>query len=143
LPAYQSASANLTASFDVWHKRLGHPSHGVLRQLLHNRAVNNLHIMGHVNENDDCVTCIQAKQSRLPFLVSDSVATERLGLVHADVIGKLPCISIGGSRWVLSMMDDFSRYSEVVCLRTKAEVAGAFWVCISRRTEIRGEYPLC
>lgn len=121
------AAANIAVSADIWHKRLGHPSCGVMQKLQNPGVVSNLHVVGKLSEQDVCVSCIQAKQSRLPFPSSDSIATERLGLVHADVIGKMPCQSVGGSLWILTMMDDFSRYSEVVCLKSKADVASACW----------------
>ena len=57
---------------------------------------------------------------------------QSLELVHSDVVGKMPCKSIGGSQWALCLMDDYSRYSEVVCLRSKADVAEAMWDVLVR-----------
>ena len=126
------ASANVAVTGDVWHKRLGHPAFAVMQKLQRTGAVNNLHTRGNLSEQDVCITCIEAKQSRSPFPASDSTATERLALVHADVIGKLQCKSIGGSMWVLCMLDEYSRYSEVVCLKSKADVPGACWDVLQR-----------
>ena len=46
--------------------------------------------------------------------------------MHADLIGKIEDGSIGGAHYVLTMLDDCTRYSAVVCLSSKATAAQAF-----------------
>lgn len=49
-----------------------------------------------------------------------------LQLVHSDVMGPLPVQTIGGSKFLLTFVDDYSRYSEVVIMKKKSEVAEHF-----------------
>ena len=48
--------------------------------------------------------------------------TKPLGLVHSDLIGPLPTPSYGGSRYVLTFIDDYSRFCWVYFLKLKSEV---------------------
>lgn len=80
------------------------------------------------SSSEHCMTCAEGKQAR----ILEFHAIEKLAAVHADVIGKMPCRSIGGSEWVLTIMDDNSRYSEIECLKSKAEVASACWEVLQR-----------
>ena len=70
--------------------------------------------------------------SLLPFKDSDSKSSAVLELIHADVMGKIEVESLGGSFYVLAVLDDYSRFSEVVCLARKAEVAAALEDLIAR-----------
>ena len=49
-------------------------------------------------------------------------ATQPPGLVHSDLIGPLPTPSYGGSRYVLTFIDDYSRFCWVYFLKLKYEV---------------------
>ena len=49
-------------------------------------------------------------------------ATQVIRLVHSDLISPLPIPSYGGSRYVLTFIDDFSRFYWVYFLKLKSEV---------------------
>ena len=49
-------------------------------------------------------------------------ATTVLEFVHSDVVGAFPVPSFGKARYVLTFIDDFSRYSWVFFLIHKSEV---------------------
>jgi len=42
-------------------------------------------------------------------------------LVHSDVCGPLPVKSIGGCKYFITFIDDFSRKVDVVCMKSKDE----------------------
>ena len=105
-----------------WHKRLGHVSDAVLTRMVQEELVEGLQIADKVECALSCDACFEGKQARLPFDKSSSRATRVLELVHSDVIGKFQVESEGGARYALTVLDDFSRYSEVLLLKTKAEV---------------------
>ena len=51
-----------------------------------------------------------------------SVQTSRsLELLHIDLMGPARVLSLGGKRYILVVVDDFTRYTWVVLLRDKAE----------------------
>jgi hypothetical protein len=57
------------------------------------------------------------------FELSESRADGTMDLVHADVMGPFPTESLAGSRYVLVLLDDYSRYSAVVTVAAKSQVA--------------------
>jgi hypothetical protein len=110
-------------SADVWHKRLGHVNAATMTSMSKG-AVHGMHVRGAV-VHGQCDACFEAKQPRLPFDESASLAKYPLELVHADVIGKISQESLGGAHYVLTVLDDCTRFSAAVCLSSKAAVADA------------------
>ena len=119
-------ASHVATTWDVWHKRLGHAGYHAIKQIHNSTLVKNFAVNGDAHvPRDPCGICIEGKQHRCPFPATQSQTHQPLELVHSDVVGKMPCKSIGGSQWALCIMDDYSRYSEVVCLCSKADVAEA------------------
>nr|GFA81985.1 retrovirus-related Pol polyprotein from transposon TNT 1-94 [Tanacetum cinerariifolium] len=103
--------------FDLWHKRLGHPSLEVLKLL---PQVN-------LNKKDrelsqSCDVCHRAKQSREKFLVSDNKVASIFELIHCDLWGPYKTTSSCGASYFLTVVDDFSRSVWVYLLVHKSEV---------------------
>jgi hypothetical protein len=85
---------------------LGHASSSQVQQLV-SRG-----LLGLVSkDNFDCVSCQLGKQLALPFHNSESMSTGIFDLIHNDVWGPSPIISIGGFRYFVMLVDDYSRYS--------------------------------
>ncbi|SDA04027.1 BZ3500_MvSof-1268-A1-R1_C098g00540 [Microbotryum saponariae] len=72
-----------------------------------------------------CNACLSAKGHRLPFPDSDSHSSERLGLVHSDVLS-FPESSLTGKRYLVTFLDDFSRKLWAYAIGHKSEVFGVF-----------------
>jgi hypothetical protein len=51
------------------------------------------------------------KQSVLPFNNSDSISSAPLDLVHSDVWGPAPILTMGRSRYFVIFVDNYSRYT--------------------------------
>nr|GFA70771.1 integrase, catalytic region, zinc finger, CCHC-type, peptidase aspartic, catalytic [Tanacetum cinerariifolium] len=69
-----------------------------------------------------CPSCEQGKSKRAshpPKSVPNS--RQRLHLLHMDLCGPMRIVSINGKRYVLVIMDDYSRYMWVHFLRSKDE----------------------
>lgn len=47
-------------------------------------------------------------------------------MVHSDVCGPMSVASLGGARYFVTFVDDYTRYSTVYFLRQKSEVFGKF-----------------
>ncbi|CAM6096997.1 unnamed protein product [Calypogeia fissa] len=69
-----------------------------------------------------CDTCVMAKQhrERIPRK-SHSRATRPLQLIHTDLCGPFAISSIHGARYLLTFIDDHSRFTWVYFLRSKDE----------------------
>ena len=53
--------------------------------------------------------------------VTDVQTSRPLELLHIDLMGPVRVLSLGGKRYILVVVDDFTRYTWVVLLRDKAE----------------------
>ncbi|KAL0821709.1 hypothetical protein ABMA28_005135 [Loxostege sticticalis] len=73
-----------------------------------------------------CISCIEGKQARLPFTSAGSRASALLELVHSDVCGPMEVTSLGGARYFLTFIDDFSRKVCVFTLKSKSECLNKF-----------------
>ena len=49
-----------------------------------------------------------------------------LGMIHSDISGPMPITSMNGSRYILTFIDDFSRYTWVFFIKKKSEVCEKF-----------------
>eukprot|EP00892_Ulva_mutabilis_P005630 jgi/Ulvmu1/3439/UM016_0058.1 len=71
-----------------------------------------------------CEICPLAKQPRANYPRSDSEAEAPLQLVHTDMM-EIRVPGLKGERYAVTLLDDYSRYAEVICVRTKDQVAEA------------------
>ena len=63
------------------------------------------------SSNGACIGCVVGKHPEHNYEKGKARrATQVLGLVHLDLIGPLPTCSYGGSRYVPTFIDDFSRF---------------------------------
>ncbi|UYV69734.1 K02A2.6-like [Cordylochernes scorpioides] len=107
-------------TWNDWHKRLGHLNEEYMKQMLKNNSAHNFNTQS--QNMDTCQVCIQAKHPRTPFKpVLYPQSTRPLDLIHIDLIGPIQEESIGGAKYVLTLVDDFSRKIFVEFLSSKLE----------------------
>ncbi|KAF5453563.1 hypothetical protein F2P56_028460, partial [Juglans regia] len=115
---FPSASATHSASFhDLWHYRLGHISSSRLVLINDPIVTNNLRF----NNQMPCSICPLAKQHRLPFPHSEHSSLHAFDIVHCDIWGPNSTIAVDGSRFFLTIVDDFSKTTWVYMLQNKSE----------------------
>lgn len=74
-----------------------------------------------------CEGCVEGKMQHKPFKpVTHQQSKKNLELVYSDVCGPLQVESIGGSRYFVTFIDDFSRCVSVHFIKRKAEVFEKF-----------------
>nr|GEZ17082.1 retrovirus-related Pol polyprotein from transposon TNT 1-94 [Tanacetum cinerariifolium] len=103
------------------HKRLSHLNFDTINDLARNDLVSGLSKFKYHKEHL-CPSCEQGKSKRashLPKHVPNS--RQRLHLLHMDLCGPMRIASINGKRYVLVIVDDYSRYTWVYFLRSKDE----------------------
>jgi hypothetical protein len=64
--------------------------------------------------------------TQLSFLISCTHTTKPLQLVHSDVWGPTPITSINGTRYYVSFVDDFSKFTWFFPLKHKSQVLSTF-----------------
>lgn len=112
-------------SFELWHRRMGHLN---VRDLAH--GVRNGNLKGidlGVPKNElDCEICIRGKMTRTPFPTTSARNSKLLEIVHTDVCGPMRVESNGRARYIVTFIDDYSRWCEIRLLKRKDEVLDAF-----------------
>ena len=74
-----------------------------------------------------CEKCVERKMSRKTFKsVGEIRSTRRLQRVHSDVCGPMPTGSIGGRRYFVTFIDDYTKCCKVYFMRNKWEVFDKF-----------------
>ncbi len=110
----------------LWHRRLAHVGMRNLQDLLKGN-----HILGLTNvsfEKDRvCSACIAGKQHQSKHSPKNIVSTSRpLELLHVDLFGPPSWDSLGGKKYGLVIVDDYSRYTWVFFLKSKDETKITF-----------------
>ncbi|KAJ0392280.1 hypothetical protein ATCC90586_011623 [Pythium insidiosum] len=122
-----------TSEWELWHARSGHPSHKNYQ--LTQAATEGMPIIGS-EPQDLCGGCLKGKMTVESFpKASTTVTTQPLEIVRSDVMGPMKTRSVGGARYVVSFIDDFTGLVKVYFLKAKSEVPTKF-------TEYKSEMEL-
>ena len=107
------------------HRRLGHLNFNYMEELVKNQSVRNIELVG--SKPDQCEECIESKFTAQPFhkCMFPIKTTKVNELIHSDVVGPISG-SIGGKKYFVLFIDDFSRYTQVYFLSKKSEVLLVF-----------------
>nr|GFA62289.1 hypothetical protein [Tanacetum cinerariifolium] len=114
------ARASSTKSW-LWHQRLSHLNFDTINDLARNDLVAGLPKFKYHKEHL-CPSCGQGKSKRAshpPKQVPNS--RQRLHLLYMDLCGPMRIASINGKRYVLVIVDDYSRYTWIHFLKSKDE----------------------
>jgi len=111
----------------LWHRRLAH---------VNMRTLQSLHKEGHIvglKENVSfakdrvCRACVLGKMHDAPHKPTNQIKSNKiLELLHVDLFGPPSHASLGGKKYCLVIVDDFSRYSWVYFFKLKSETQRTF-----------------
>ncbi|GKD83365.1 gag-pol polyprotein [Tanacetum coccineum] len=130
-----------------WHQKLGHMSEQGMKILVERKLIPGLTKVS----LPFCEYCVISKQHLLKFKASNSRSVSVLELVHSDV-WQAPVLSLGGAKYFVSFIDDYSRRCWVYPIKKKSDVFEVFKVYKARveldfgkkikclRTDNGGEY---
>nr|CAN70361.1 hypothetical protein VITISV_033646 [Vitis vinifera] len=119
--ATAAAAVSSLPSLALWHSRLGHASSSRVQQLV-SRG-----LLGFVSKDIFyCTSCQLGKQPTLPFNNSESISNSIFELIHSDVWGPSPVASIGGSRYFVVFIDDYSRYIWIFPMKSCSEILSIY-----------------
>ena len=124
-----------TEATSLWHRRLAHPSNNVLKNMLKTKNLSKF-----AKGDELCVSCVEAKQARLPFSNHFTSRSKRiLELVHSDVCGPISPSTINDSRYIVTFIDDFTHYARIYLTDTKSDVLNCFKLYEAFATALTGE----
>jgi len=107
-----------------WHQRLGHPGFDNIKRLA--KIDTAIEVTGRLT-NPTCEYCQLAKQTRIPNSNPGTHrATTPLDHIYRDVAGLMATLSLGGAKYFLLFMDDYSRHRTVYTIKAKSEVIDRF-----------------
>jgi transposase InsO family protein len=111
---------------NLWHHRLGHINYTDLSKISSSEVVRGLPKLPRLRDVI-CGPCQVGKQIRNSHKrVRDIMTSKPLDLIHMDLMGPMRTTSIGGKRYILVMVDDFSRFTWVGFLSKKSDTFEAF-----------------
>jgi hypothetical protein len=117
--------SNLLSTSDatnLWNMRLGHMSELGLT-VLSKRGL----LDGHnISKLDFCEHCVFGKHKRVKFNTATHSSKGVLDYVHSDLWGPSRKPSLGGARYMLTIIDDYSRKVWSYFLKDKSEAFSAF-----------------
>lgn len=110
----------------TWHNRLGHAHIESIRSLERTGSVIGLHIYRTKGVHVPCESCIASKFAR-KFSRLNPIRVKHVGgCIHTDVCGPMSIPSLGGSRYFVTFIDEYSNFVNVRFIEKKSEVASEF-----------------
>ena len=121
------SQALIASDISIWHKRLAHIDPASVMKMHKDGCVLGLEISPYDESPQMCDDCIIGKGHRHPFPKASSSRTSKLlELVHSDVNGPLEIPSLGGSRYFILFIDDYSKWTVVYTMKKKSESIKCF-----------------
>ena len=109
-------------SVSLWHRRLGHMSKAGMQVLSCFGFIPGLNF----SDFSICEHCLYGKQTANSHSVVSQKRCEPLELVHSDVCGPMPTVSLRGAHYFVTFIDDFSHKVWAYPLKRKDEVLSVF-----------------
>ncbi|GJZ22502.1 retrovirus-related pol polyprotein from transposon TNT 1-94 [Tanacetum coccineum] len=120
----------------LWHRRLSHLNFGSINHLARHGLVRGLPKLK-FEKDHLCSACALGKSSKKPHKPkSEDTNQEKLYLLHMDLCGPMRVASVSGKKYILVIVDDYSRFTWVKCLRSKDE-APVFIINFLKMIQVR------
>lgn len=123
----ESSNANLAVELnnELWHQRYGHLNYDSLLKINNLNLVNGLNFCNNKNKSL-CEVCVKSKQRCLSYGSKRNVSKRVLELVHTDICGPITPASHNENRYLVTFIDDFSRFVMVYIIKSKDQVFDCF-----------------
>lgn len=118
-------SVTSSENFLLWHRRLGHLNVTDMIKAKRNGTVKGLDIQKSEGKLE-CDICCKGKMTQTPFPKHSERKTELLEIIHSDICGPMRVESNNKARYVMTLIDDSSRWCEVRFLKSKNEALENF-----------------
>lgn len=113
------SSTDMSIAVKSWHRRLGH--FGTKKDI--KDMIDQGLLPSPQGSNAECTHCARGKFRR--FYRGSLTKATTPGHIHADLVGRVKPDSHEGYIYFLTIVDEFTRFVEVVSLRTKGEASNA------------------
>ncbi|GJU96646.1 retrovirus-related pol polyprotein from transposon TNT 1-94 [Tanacetum coccineum] len=107
----------------LWHKRLSHLNFKNINNLAKHNLVSGLPSLT-FSKDKNCSACEKGKHHRASFKTKRSFSISKsLHLLHMDLFGPVKPQTISHNKYTLVIVDEYSRYTWVFCLKKKSDAA--------------------
>ncbi|GKA78315.1 retrovirus-related pol polyprotein from transposon TNT 1-94 [Tanacetum coccineum] len=112
------SKASKTKSW-LWHRRLSHLNFGAINHLARHDLVRGLPKLK-FEKDHLCSACEMGKIKKKSYTPkSEDTNQDKLYLLHMDLCGLIRLASVNGTKYILVIVDDYSRFTWVKFLRSK------------------------
>ncbi|GJT65737.1 retrovirus-related pol polyprotein from transposon TNT 1-94 [Tanacetum coccineum] len=134
------SKASKTKSW-LWHRRLSHLNFGAINHLARHGLVRGLPKLK-FEKDHLCSACAMGKSKKKPHKPkSEDTNQEKLYLLHMDLCGPMRVASVNGKKYILVIIDDYSRFTWVKFLRSKDD-APYFTIKFLKMIQLRLKVPV-
>ncbi|GJV91195.1 retrovirus-related pol polyprotein from transposon TNT 1-94 [Tanacetum coccineum] len=134
------SKASKTKSW-LWHRRLSYLNFGTINHLARHGLVRGLPKLK-FEKDHLCYACAIGKSKKKPHKPkSKDTNQEKLYLLHMDLCGLMCVASVNGKKYILVIVDDYSRFTWVKCLRSKDEALD-FIIKFLKMIQVRLKVPV-
>ncbi|GJY34036.1 retrovirus-related pol polyprotein from transposon TNT 1-94, partial [Tanacetum coccineum] len=135
------SKASKTKSW-LWHRRLSHLNFGTLNKLAKDGLARGIPKLK-FQKDHLCSACALGKSKKSSHQPkAEDTNQEKLYLLHMDLCGPMRVESINGKKYILVIVDDYSRFTWVKFLRSKDEAPDAIIKCI-KNIQVRLNAIVC
>ncbi|GKA75617.1 retrovirus-related pol polyprotein from transposon TNT 1-94 [Tanacetum coccineum] len=107
----------------LWNRRLSHLNFGAINHLARHGIVRGLHKLK-FEKDHLCSACAVGKSKKKPHKPKSKYTNqEKLYLLHMDLCGPMRVASVNEKKYILVIVNDYSRLTWVKCLRSKDEAS--------------------
>nr|GEV23416.1 uncharacterized mitochondrial protein AtMg00810-like [Tanacetum cinerariifolium] len=115
---YLLLKASKTKSW-LWHRRLSHLNFGAISHFARHGLVRGLPKLKYEKDHL-CSACAMGKSKKKPHKPKyKDTNQEKLYLLHMDLCGPMRVTSVNGKKYILVIVDDYSRFTWIKCLSPK------------------------
>ncbi|KAJ9561586.1 hypothetical protein OSB04_006746 [Centaurea solstitialis] len=107
----------------LWHKRLSHLNFRYIDKIVKHQLVSGIPLIK-FDQEEMCPGCEKGKMKRASHPPKPEQGSKSpLSLLHMDLCGPMKYQSLAGRKYILVIVDDFSRYTWTKFLKTKDETS--------------------
>ncbi|GKB06922.1 integrase, catalytic region, zinc finger, CCHC-type containing protein [Tanacetum coccineum] len=140
-PTSYMTLVNASKTIWLWHRRLSHLNFGAINHLARHGLVRGLPKLK-FEKDHLCSACAMGKSKKKPHKPkSEDTNQEKLYLLHMDLCGPMRVTSVNGKKYILVIVDDYSQFTWVKCLRSKDE-APDFIIKFLKMIQVRLKVPV-
>ncbi len=115
-----AANCEFKLSFDTWHQHLSHLGHTNIKRLF--KIIDGIDLKDLPQWHNVCELCMKVKQTCHPYNASIEWVTQPLDLIHLNVVEPLTPTAYDGSRWFVTLTDDFTRFTWMFFMKIKGKM---------------------